>query len=273
MYLLYKISISSEHVDMAQALLALDVDMDGVTYEDEGFSFYVPATQDQGAIATAITKINASFPLIYTTTELEDKNWNAQWESDFKSVEVRDYCRVRAPFHEPSDAFTHDIIINPGMAFGTGHHETTWQMIDALSRSDISGKKVLDAGCGTGVLAILAAKEGAGIIDSFDYDIHSVESSELNKGLNKVNHINVSKSDVSNYEGSEYDIIVANINRNVIISSMQSFKDKLTYKGMIIASGYLEVDLQLVQSSATAAGLTLLFTTQRGEWMCQVYQR
>lgn len=272
MYLIYQITIAADHVDMAQALLSMDIDMDGVTYEDEGFSFYVPVSVEQAPILDALGKVGASFPLTFETSELEDINWNAKWESDFKSVEVREYCRVRAPFHDPSDAFTHDIIIHPGMAFGTGHHETTWQMIDGLSRLDLHGKKVLDAGCGTGVLAILAAKEGASHVDAFDYDIHSVESAELNKGLNHVNHINVSKSDVSNYEGSGYDVIVANINRNVIISSMETFKEKLAYKGMIIASGYLEVDLQLVQSSAATAGLTLLSTTQRGEWMCQVYQ-
>jgi len=272
MYLIYQITIAADHVDMAQALLSLDVDMDGVTYEENGFSFYVPASKDQNSILDSLEKVGKTFTLTFKTKELEDINWNARWESDFKSVEVRDYCRVRAPFHDASNAFQHDIIIHPGMAFGTGHHETTWQMIDALSRMDLKDKKVLDAGCGTGVLAILSAKEGADIVDAFDYDIHSVESSELNKGLNDVNHINVSKSDVSSYEGTGYDIIVANINRNVILDSMGTFKEKLAYKGMIIASGYLEDDLQLVQSSAATAGLTLQSTSQRGEWMCQVYQ-
>lgn len=272
MYLIYKISIASEHLEMAQALLAQKIEMEGVSYEDHGFSFYVSANTDQGLLQAELLGVNEMFPLTYTIEELEDKNWNAIWESDFKPTQVRDYCNVRAPFHKADGSFTHDIVIHPGMAFGTGHHETTWQMIDAMSHLEFKGKKVLDAGCGTGVLAILAAKEGSTNVEAFDYDIHSVESSELNKGLNGVEYINVTQSDVTNYKGEQFDIIVANINRNVIISSMRSFKEKLAYKGMIIASGYLEVDLNLVQKSATDAGLKVISTSQRGEWMCQTFQ-
>jgi len=271
MYLVYHVEIAKEHVEMAQALLSLDVEMDGVSYDEKGFSFYVSVTQDQTPIQTALKKVDATFNLSYTTSELEDKNWNAEWESDFKSVEVRGYCRVRAPFHDHSPSFQHEIIIHPGMAFGTGHHETTWQMIDAMSRIDLSDKKVLDAGCGAGVLAILAAKEGAKQVDAFDYDINSVESSEMNKGLNHEQHINITQSDVTNYEGKGYDVILANINRNVIISSMTSFKDKLAYKGTIIASGYLEVDLRIVHEAALSAGLNVISSAQRGEWMCQTF--
>jgi len=201
MYLVYHVEIAKEHVEMAQALLSLDVEMDGVSYDEKGFSFYVSVTKDQTSIQTALKKVDATFNLSYTPSELEDKNWNAEWESDFKSVEVRGYCRVRAPFH----------------------------------------------------------------------DHNSVESSEMNKGLNHEQHINITQSDVTNYEGKSYDVILANINRNVIISSMTSFKDKLAYKGTIIASGYLEVDLRIVREAALSAGLNVISSAQRGEWMCQTF--
>jgi len=272
-YSVYKITIQEALVDAAQALLAVHIDMAGVSYEEDGFSFYMDQDADQDAIKSHLNDLRQTFDFTYEVAGLEHKNWNEEWESDFQSVEVRDYCRVRAPFHEPDSSFKHDIIIHPGMAFGTGHHETTWQMIDNMSRMDLSGLKVLDAGCGTSVLAILAAKEGAGHIDAFDYDIHSVESSELNKELNEVLHIKVSQSDVSNFEGRDYNVIVANINRNVILSNMNSFYEKLAYNGMIIVSGYLVSDIDLVQETASSAGLKLTSTDQRGEWMCQVFQK
>lgn len=270
-YRVYHIEIQEDLVDAAQALLSMSIDMDGVSYEPEGFSFYVKTDID--GVNDALNDLKQRFPFTFQTSELEDKNWNEQWESDFKSVEVRDYCRVRAPFHDPDNTFQYDIIIHPGMAFGTGHHETTWQMIDQISKIDLKDKRVLDAGCGTSVLAILAAKEGAVHIDAFDYDIHSVESSNLNKELNNVNHINVYQSDVTNFEGENYDLILANINRNVILSSMSSFYRKMTYNGMIIVSGYLEVDVDLILESARSTGFHLMSTHQRGDWMCQVFQK
>jgi len=272
-YIVYRIVIDPSLVDAAQALLAVDIEMDGVSYEEDGFSLYVDQDVDESFIQNHLLKLQSTFPFTFEKSQLEHRNWNAEWESDFKSVEVRDYCRVRAPFHDPSDAFQYDIIVHPGMAFGTGHHETTWQMIDNISKIPLKGLKVLDAGCGTSVLAILAAKVGASHIDAFDYDIHSVESSELNKELNNVRHINVSQSDVSNYVGENYDLILANINRNVILSSMPSFYKKLAYNGMIIVSGYLESDIDLIQNAASSTGLKLTSTNQRGEWMCQVFQK
>lgn len=272
-YTVYHIDIQEDLVDAAQALLSISIDMEGVSYEANGFSFYLGTDIDDQAISEALDQLKQRFTFSYRTSELEDKNWNEQWESDFKSVEVRHYCRVRAPFHDPDDTFQYDIIIHPGMAFGTGHHETTWQMIDQISKINLPGKRVLDAGCGTSVLAILAAKEGAAHIDAFDYDIHSVESSNLNKGLNDVNHINVYQSDVTDFKGENYDLILANINRNVILSSMSSFYKKMAYNGMIIVSGYLEVDVDLILESAESAGLHLMTSHQRGDWMCQVFQK
>lgn len=272
-YIVYRLFIDLSLVDAAQALLSLHFDMDGVSYEETGFSFYIPAETDQDLVGNHLKELQSNFEFTYETEELEHKNWNEIWESDFQSVEVRDYCRVRAPFHDADSSFQHDIIVHPGMAFGTGHHETTWQMIDNISRLDLQDLKVLDAGCGTSVLAILAAKEGAGLIDAFDYDIHSVESSELNKNLNSVLHINVSQSNVKDFEGRDYDVILANINRNVILSNMNSFYEKLSYNGMIIVSGYLVSDIDLIQDAAKSAGLKLATTNQRGEWMCQVFQK
>ncbi|MBT8220590.1 MAG: 50S ribosomal protein L11 methyltransferase [Bacteroidia bacterium] len=271
MYHIFEIQAKDSMVDILLALIGARIDIEGVSYHDDGFSFYIPESIEPDTVKAHLNDIGNQFEFSYSIDELEDKNWNLEWESSFNPVEVHQFCRVRAPFHEPSKSFQHDLIIHPGMAFGTGHHETTWMMINAMKFHDLQDKNVLDAGCGTGVLAILASREGAKKIDAFDYDVHSVESTTQNMQLNDCENINVVQSEALEFQGGPYDLILANINRNVILSVFPKLVEILAYKGMIIVSGYLVDDIELIEQAAKQENLKLLYTQKRGDWVCQTF--
>jgi len=270
-FLIYKVECDPELIEVLQALIQIDLEVEGIYENPAGFDCYFDTSIETALIDSKFDDLQDRFAIAYTIEKMANKNWNAIWESNFQPVEVDKYCRIRAPFHPKSDEFQHDIVIHPGMAFGTGHHETTSMIVGQMQHMNLEGKRVLDAGCGTGVLAILAALEGAKDIDAFDFDIHSVESTIENRVLNDVEHIKVFHSDVDSYDGEEYDCILANINRNVILEHISGLCDMLATKGMIIVSGYLEEDTHLILSSTRKLGLELIKTSQKRDWMCQQF--
>ncbi|MFN7043674.1 MAG: 50S ribosomal protein L11 methyltransferase, partial [Flavobacterium sp.] len=165
---------------------------------------------------------NPEFEIEYTFEEIEQVNWNEEWEKNFEPIDVDGKCHVRAPFHEKTNA-EFDIVIEPKMSFGTGHHETTHMMIQHILETDFTNKKTLDMGCGTAILAILAEMKGAQPIDAIDIDnwcyLNSIENAERNN----CKHISVYEGDASLLVGKKYDIIIANINRNILLNDMQQY--------------------------------------------------
>jgi ribosomal protein L11 methyltransferase len=210
------------------------------------------------------------FKIDYTFEEIEQVNWNEEWEKNFEPIEVDGKCHVRAPFHPKTNA-EFDIVIEPKMSFGTGHHETTHMMIQHLLEMDVKGLKTLDMGCGTAILAILAEMKGAQPIDAIDIDnwcyLNSIENAERNH----CQHISVYEGDAALLKGKKYDLIIANINRNILLNDMQSYVDCLNSGGTILFSGFYEEDIPFIDGSCTEKGLTYIKKFQRNNWVSLKY--
>ncbi len=210
------------------------------------------------------------FTVSYTIEEIEQVNWNEEWEKNFEAIDVDGICHVRAPFHEKTDA-QYDIVIEPKMSFGTGHHETTHMMIQHLLETDVTGKKTLDMGCGTAILAILAEMKGAQPIDAIDIDnwcyLNSIENAERNN----CHHISVYEGDAALLAGRNYDVIIANINRNILLEDMQQYVDCLNPGGTLFLSGFYEEDIPVIDASCTEKGLTYVKKHQKNNWVALKY--
>ncbi|HLA57046.1 MAG TPA: 50S ribosomal protein L11 methyltransferase [Flavobacterium sp.] len=206
------------------------------------------------------------FTISYKIEEIEQVNWNEEWEKNFEPIDVDGKCHVRAPFHPKTDA-EFDIVIEPKMSFGTGHHETTHMMIQHLLETDVKGKKTLDMGCGTAILAILAEMKGAEPIDAIDIDnwcyLNSVENAERNN----CTHISVYEGDAAMLKDRKYDVIIANINRNILLNDMQQYVDSLNKDGILLLSGFYEEDIPFIDASCTEKGLTYVKKFSRNNWV------
>ncbi|WP_374402011.1 50S ribosomal protein L11 methyltransferase [Flavobacterium sp.] len=209
---------------------------------------------------------NPEFKISYTFEEIEQVNWNEEWEKNFEPIDVDGKCHVRAPFHEKTNA-EFDIVIEPKMSFGTGHHETTHMMIQHLLETNLVGKKTLDMGCGTAILAILAEMKGAQPIDAIDIDnwcyLNSIENAERNN----CKHISVYEGDASLLKGKKYDVIIANINRNILLNDMQQYVDCLNENGILFLSGFYTEDIPVISESCTTKGLTYVKQFERNNWV------
>ncbi|MGL5112017.1 MAG: 50S ribosomal protein L11 methyltransferase, partial [Flavobacterium sp.] len=177
------------------------------------------------------------FTIEYTFEEIEQINWNEEWEKNFEPIDVDGTCHVRAPFH-PKTTAEFDIVIEPKMSFGTGHHETTHMMIQHLLDMNVAGLKTLDMGCGTAILAILAEMKGAQPIDAIDIDNWCYLNSIENAARNNCKHITVYEGDATLLPGKKYDLIIANINRNILLNDMQYYAACLNPKGILLLSGF-----------------------------------
>lgn len=210
------------------------------------------------------------FTISYKMEEIAPVNWNKEWENNFDPIDVDGKCHVRAPFHPKTDA-EFDIIIEPKMSFGTGHHETTHMMIQHLLEMDVTGMKTLDMGCGTAILAILAEMKGAQPIDAIDIDnwcyLNSIENAERNN----CKHITVYEGDADLLNGKKYDLIIANINRNILLNDMQDYVYCLNPGGTLLLSGFYEEDFHYIDESCTEKGLTYVKKLQRNNWISLKY--
>lgn len=205
---------------------------------------------------------------------IQDQNWNAEWEKDYQPVCVDQFCRIRAEFHEPSDEFEYEILITPQMSFGTGHHATTYMMIKQMNQTIWTDHHVLDYGCGTGVLAILAIKLGAKQADAIDIDYWAYENTKVNTIKNATGEkIKVGHGDLSQIGSSTYSRILANINRNTILASLEELSNRLVPEGELFCSGFLIEEQPMIQEKAEQYGLSFLRSMQRAQWACMVFQK
>ncbi len=205
-------------------------------------------------------------------SEIEDQNWNAVWESEYEIVDVEGKCLVRAPFHQIEKQNDYDIIIQPKMSFGTGHHETTFMMVAHTLETKIDGKQVLDMGSGTGVLAILASKMSASSVDAVDIEDWAFENTLENKELNDV-EINVEKGDASLLKGRSYDVILANINKNVLLQDLPTYVQCLKSDGVLILSGFFDTDVSDLKKAANELQLNLQGTKSRNGWAALKFKK
>lgn len=213
------------------------------------------------------------FIITYTAQEIEQVNWNQEWEKNFDPIEVDGLCEVRAPFHQ-SSGLTYEIVIEPKMSFGTGHHETTHMMIKHLLKLELTNKKTLDMGCGTGVLAILAEKRGAQPIDAIDIDNWCYLNSQENARRNGCKHISVYEGDAALLVRASYDVIIANINRNILIQDIPTYAKCLPSGGVLLLSGFYTEDIALISEICNEHDLFFQGNYERNNWVaCKFTKR
>lgn len=207
----------------------------------------------------------------YETSFIKDQNWNKKWESNFEPVCIAGSVYIRAPFHPKSEEFQHEIIIEPKMSFGTGHHATTSLMIQRILELSINKKVVLDMGCGTAILSILADKMGAKKIIAIDIEEWAFKNSLENCEINNVKNISVFKGDVSLIKEMKFDIIFANINRNILLNDLHSYSNSLNSGGDILLSGILVSDKEIINQCAVKNGLSYLAESEENNWLALHY--
>jgi ribosomal protein L11 methyltransferase len=233
-----------------------------------GLNAYLPSAKDERALEAQLQELQQQFPFQYKKERIAYRNWNAEWEANFQPVQVDNFCGIRADFHALMTQVKHEIIINPKMAFGTGHHDTTYMMIHAMRDIPFTGAKILDYGTGTGILAILAAKLGAFIIDAVDIEREAYDNTLENAQINNVDNIQMYHGTLDNILDSGYDVVLANINRNVIIDSLPVLADKIRRNGVLLLSGVLKEDAPVLETFADDFRFTVDERYYRGEWAC-----
>ncbi|HHH53483.1 MAG TPA: 50S ribosomal protein L11 methyltransferase [Bacteroidetes bacterium] len=241
------------------------------SFEDNanGVIAYIPSDKFDDGLKNKIGDVCNKYQINYTTEDIQNRNWNAEWESSFEPVSVDDFCIIKADFHNDIDdsAFKYIINITPEMTFGTGHHETTYLMIKLLKELNIENKKVFDFGTGTGILAILAEKMGAREILAVDNDPVAVDNAKKNVKNNNCTKIIVEKNDHVESENFIYDLVMANINRNVLLDQVQNLSLSLKKGGFLMISGILKEDKNLIVSEFENNSLKLMKTVEKDKWL------
>jgi ribosomal protein L11 methyltransferase len=204
---------------------------------------------------------------------LEDINWNREWESNYQPVTIAGKCHVRAPFHPPVNNVPYEIVIEPKMSFGTAHHETTQLMVEWLLELDVAGKDLLDMGCGTGILAILANKLGVRYVTGIDNDEWAWRNSLENFAINNVGEGIVFQGDAALIGSECYDVILANINRNVLLRDMKAYSSGLRQNGIILFSGFYKKDKEIITETALAAGLNIIGSRDLNDWAIMLFHK
>lgn len=215
---------------------------------------------------------NPSISFNYTIKKIPEQNWNALWESNFNTVWVHKKCYVRAGFHQPAPEAEYEIVIEPKMSFGTGHHETTRLMSELIFDHEFKNTRVLDMGCGTGILGILALKRGALSVTAIDTDVWACENSEENAGMNNVK-MNIIHGNACDIPDAEFDMILANINRNILLNDMEHYNTHLKSKGILMLSGFYLEDLELINLKASQLGMVHQRYITLNEWCASVYHK
>lgn len=264
--------------DWQQDLLIAELaDIGFDTFEDtgDGFDAYIPASNlSLAALETVLLKHIDGYQLDYQIEELADQNWNQLWESNFNPIIVDEQCYIRATFHAAQPQYPYEIVIDPKMSFGTGHHQTTSMMLSYILENDFQGKKVLDMGCGTGILAILASHKGAQSVMAVDFDPVCVDSVAENKLLNNVDNIQAYLGSKSILIGHVFDTILANINRNILLEHMDTYARCLSSGGELYLSGfYVAEDLELLKMRCLQVGISYVGHKAVDQWCAAKFKK
>lgn len=265
--------LTGSEAEMVSALL-MEAGFEGIEEQVDAIKAFVPIeTADQLDLQGQLAELADQFGFTYEWETLEEENWNARWEADFQPVTIEGRCQVRASFHPAQPDWPHDILINPKMSFGTGHHATTYQMIHRMLDMEWAGKRVLDFGTGTAVLAILAEQLGAAEVDAIDNDAWAFDNAKENLALNHTQRIRPLMGTLSDLTSSApYDGILANINRQVLLDSAQDLRLLLQKGGPLLLSGILEDDRALVVRTYQENGFTLVWQSQQEQWLCLQFE-
>ena len=260
--------VSKEHQEILIAQL-VDIGYEGF---EEGIGFISAYIPDDQFNESETYHLIAGTDITLTKEVILPRNWNEEWEQNFQPVIIDDFCGIRAHFHAPLQQVQHEIIITPKMSFGTGHHATTHLMIQNMQQLSFAGKNVLDFGTGTGVLAILAERLSAASVTAIDNDEWSINNAAENIALNHCSNIALSQADTLQMS-TEFDIILANINKHVLIANMAGIKQHLILDGVVIMSGLLAGDRPDIEKCALNNGLSVVDCKIRGDWMCLLFKK
>ena len=260
----------NETVNDVVSALAGEIGFESFVEWENGVQAYI---QQSLFNEEALKSMVAEFPLPdteieYTIVEAEDKDWNEEWEKNFfQPIVIGDRCCIHSTFHKDTPQTEYEILINPQMAFGTGHHETTSSIISELLEADLQGKSVLDMGCGTSILAILASMRGAGPITAIDIDDWCVNNSCDNIALNGIDNITVEWGDANLLKGREpFDVIIANINRNILLADMAQYAACMHSGSELYMSGFYVQDISVIQEKAESLSMKFIHHREKNNW-------
>jgi ribosomal protein L11 methyltransferase len=260
----------NETVNDVVSALAGEIGFESFVEWENGVQAYV---QQSLFDEEALKEMVGNFPLpdteiSYEIKEAEDKDWNEEWEKNFfQPIVIGDRCCIHSTFHKDTPQTEYEILINPQMAFGTGHHETTSSIICELLDADLEGKSVLDMGCGTSILAILASMRGANPVTAIDIDDWCVNNSRDNIELNGIHNIKVELGDASLLEGHEaFDVIIANINRNILLADMDRYAACMHPGSELFMSGFYVQDIPAIREKAESLGMTFMHHREKNNW-------
>lgn len=262
------ISADVEITDILMAELG-EIGFDIFEDSDSGINAYCPMdVYDASAAHAIIDRYRFLGSIDVVEAEIEKQNWNAVWETNYDPIRISDQVNIRASFHAPDPSAAMDIVINPKMSFGTGHHETTTLMVQAMFEIALAGKSVMDVGTGTGILAFIALKLGATRVHGFDIDPWSVENSIENAALNDCASVTFQKGTIRNEPPTVYDVVIANINRNILLDELAEYALRLASGGYLLLSGFYAEDIPHLTEAAQPLGLQLESETNLRNWAC-----
>ncbi|MFN4081603.1 MAG: 50S ribosomal protein L11 methyltransferase [Saprospiraceae bacterium] len=265
-YCVFELYCGPEVAEILPAFLQ-DTDIEAFEESESGLRAYAQEKADIAAIEQILNALRDDFDFLWEKKQIPGQNWNALWESAYEPVRVGDFIAVRADFHPPAPDVRYDVVILPKMAFGTGHHETTWMCLDALQSLPLAGRQLLDYGCGAGILAIAALMAGAQSALGLDIQLESVEATYENARLNGVaSQIEALHGDIDRAAGRAFDGIFANINRNVILQNLPALRALARPDAWLLLSGFLTEDAALVRKAAERQGFVSERENAKGRW-------
>jgi ribosomal protein L11 methyltransferase len=273
-YIEVNIETSPEYSEIFMAELA-ELSFEAFEEVDDGLLAYIKKEDfSQALLDELVSRYEQLTTFSVSQKEIEKKNWNKEWEKNYDPITIEDKCIVRASFHQPDKKYLHEIIITPKMSFGTGHHATTWQMLKLQMEIDHKRKKVLDVGSGTGILAIMANKLGAKLIEATDIDDWCIENSKENFQVNQINDYTLKKGVIEKLSfDQKFDIVLANINKNVLLAEIPLYVDLLEKKGTLLLSGYYEKDVEDIKKIATENNLRHQKTVSKDNWAAMLFAK
>lgn len=271
-YKVFKISCNAALREVLIAELA-EIGFEGFLEDETGFEAYLEEALFNATDFAAIVQQYGLLPTDYEEKNVPQQNWNANWESSFEPVFINNQLVIKAPFHTIEKQYPIEIIIQPKTSFGTGHHETTQSIMELMLEVDFKGKSVFDYGCGTGVLSILASKQGADYIFANDIDDWAFENIGENAAYNAITNINYAKGDLSIVPAREFDIILANINKNILLRSFEQLSQHCKDAGIVMISGFFETDLPDLLQVSEKYHLQLQHTKVCNNWCAAILQK
>jgi len=275
-YIQLHCKIISESLTLCQEIVMQELaDMDFESFEEvsDGIMAYIPETLfDQKKILDHQFLANFNFGKVdISYIKIKAQNWNVLWEKNFQPVLIAEKCYIHAPFHEKNLEVPYEILIEPKMAFGTGHHETTSLMIGMMLSVNMAGKRILDMGCGTGVLGIMASKLNAAEIVAIDIDEWAYHNTIENAKVNHIHNMDVKLGGVDKITGHKFDLILANINRNILINQLPAYSQCLSAGGMLLMSGIYNQDFEMIKETAETNGFAFQKKNEKNKWIAVLF--